>query len=80
MRVKLLKRLKKKAKARTWVEYFARHYRACKINNNYCISSTCGVKKLEIALEDLAKFRRHLILKWIQDMREKKINRELRDL
>lgn len=80
MKARLLKRLRKKAKARTWVEYFAGHYRACKIDNNYCISYTCGVKKLEVAIEDLARFRRNLILRWIRDMREKKINKELKDL
>lgn len=80
MKTKLLKRLRKKAKARTWIRYGGGYYRAYKRDNNFCTSYTGGVKKLEVAIEDLAKFRRNLILNWIDDMREERINRELRNL
>lgn len=80
MKVKLLKRLRKKAKARTWIKYEDGYYRAYKRDCNYCNTYSGGVTKLEVAIEDLVRFRRNLILDWINDIREERINRDLRDL
>ena len=80
MKTRLLKRLRKKARARTGIQYEDGYYRAYKRGRNHHTSYTGGVKKLEVAIEDLAKLRRNLILDWVNDMKEKKINREIRNL
>jgi hypothetical protein len=80
MRVKLLKRLRKKAKSRTGIRYEDGYYRVYKSKNIYCTTYSGGVKKFEVAIEDLAKFRRNLILNWVNDMKEERINRGLRNL
>ena len=80
MKTRLLKRLRKKARARTGIQYEDGYYRAYKRGCNHHTSYTGGVKKLEVAIEDLAKLRRNLIRDWVNDMKEKKINREIRNL
>lgn len=80
MKTRLLKRLRKKARARTGIQYEDGYYRAYKRGCNHHTSYTGGVKKLEVAIEDLAKFRRNLILDWVNDMKEERINKEIRNL
>lgn len=84
MKARLLKRLRKKAKARTGIQYKDGYYRVYKSKNIYCNTYSGGVKKLEVAIEDLAKFRRNLILNWMNDMKremeEERINKEIRNL
>lgn len=80
MKTRLLKRLRKKAKACTWIRYEDGYYRAYKRDCNYCTTYAGGVKKLEVAIEDLAKFRRNLILDYVNDMKEERINKEIRHL
>lgn len=80
MKTRLLKRLRKKARARTGIQYEDGYYRAYKRGCNHHTSYTGGVKKLEVAIEDLAKFRRNLILDWVNDMKEERVNKEIRNL
>lgn len=80
MKTRLLKRLRKKARARTGIQYEDGYYRAYKRGCNHHTSYTGGVKKLEVAIEDLAKFRRNLILDWVNDMKEERINKEIKHL
>lgn len=79
MKTKLLKRLRKKAKNRTWLEYSKELYFAHK-KGEYNNSCSWGDEKLETALRELADYRRDLILNWVKDLKEKKINKEIRDL
>lgn len=80
MKTRLLKRLRKKARARTGIQYEDGYYRAYKRGCNHHTSYTGGVKKLEVAIEDLAKLRRNLILDWVNDMKEERINKEIKHL
>lgn len=80
MKVKLLRKLRRKARARTGIRYEDGYYRAYKRDCNYCTTHTGGVKKLEVAIEDLAKFRRNLILEYVNNMKEERINKEIRNL
>lgn len=84
MKVRPLRKLRRKAKARTGIRYENGYYRAYKRNCNHHTSYTGGVKKLEVAIEDLAKFRRNLILNWVNNMKgemeEERINKEIRNL
>ena len=84
MKVKLLRHLRKKAKARTGIQYKNGYYRVYKGKNIYYNTYSGGVKKLEVAIEDLAKLRRNLILFWVNDMKrkmeEERINKEIRNL
>ena len=80
MKTRLLKRLRKKARARTGIQYEDGYYRAYKRGCNHHTSYIGGVKKLEVAIEDLAKFRRNLILDWVNDMKEERINKEIKHL
>lgn len=84
MKIRLLKRLRKKAKARTGIQYEDGYYRAYKRYRNHHTSYTGGVKKLEVAIEDLVKFRRNLILNWVKNMKgemeEERINKEIKNI
>lgn len=80
MKIKLLKRLREKAKDRTWVQYSDGHYRVYKKTDNHHISVTSGVRKSAIAIHRLRECRRELILDWINDMKNEKINRDLKNL
>ena len=83
MKVRLLRKLRRKAKAHTWLEYSNGFYYAYK-KSKHGESCTGGVKKLEVAIEDLTKFRRNLILNWVNNMKgemeEERINKEIRNL
>lgn len=79
MKVRLLRKLRKKARSRTWLDYSKGRYYAHQKSdyNNYC---SWGNEKLETVLGELNDYRRSLILDWINELKEKKINREIRHL
>ena len=79
MKTKLLKLLRKKAKNRTWLEYSKGFYYAHE-KSEYSNSCSWGNVKLETALRELGDYRKDLILNWVKDLKEKKINKEIRDL
>ncbi len=80
MKVKLLRRLRKKAKARTWLKYSNGHYSAYKKLRSGLVTSSFGIIKLARAIRELNTYRRELILDLVEDLREKKINKEIRKL
>ena len=80
MKIKLLKRLRKKAKNRIWMEYSNGYYSVCQKIDSYNISRLPFIKNSHDALRDLNDLRRRVILEWVEEMKEKKINREIRDL
>ena len=80
MRTKLLKCLRKKAKNRTWMEYSNGYYSVCQKIGSYDISRLPFIENFHGALRNLNDLRRKVILEWVEEMKEKKINREIRDL
>lgn len=80
MKVKLLRRFRKKAKACTWLEYSDGYYRAYKKAGNGKMSYTLGTKHLKVAIRDLTSYRIDLILDWVEDIKEERINKEIRKL
>ena len=84
MKVKLLRKLRKKAKAHTWMEYSNGYYSVCQKIGRYNISRLPFIENFHDALRDLNDLRRRVILEWVEEMKEelkeKKINREIRHL
>lgn len=84
MKVRLLRKLRKKAKNRTWMEYSNGYYSACQKINSCYISRLPFIKNFHDALRELNDLRRRVILEWVEkmkgEMEEKKINKEIRCL
>lgn len=84
MKTKLLKRLRKKAKNRTWMEYSNGYYSVCQKIGRYNISRLPFIKNFHDALRDLNDLRRRVILEWVEkmkgEMEEERINKEIRNL
>lgn len=84
MKTRLLKRLRKKAKNRTWMEYSNRYYSVCQKIDSYDISRLPFIENFHDALRDLNDLRRRVILEWVEKMRgemeEERINKEIRNL
>ncbi len=80
MKVKLLRRFRKKANACTWLEYSDGYYRAYKKAGNGKMSYTLGVTQLKVAISHLDSYRRDLMLDWVEDIKEERINKEIRKL
>lgn len=80
MKVRLLRKLRRKAKARTWLKYSNGYYSAYMKLSSCSVTSSFGMVKLERAIRELNTYRRDLILGWIEDMKEERINKEIRNL
>ena len=80
MKTRLLKRLRKKSKNRTWLKYSNGYYSAYMKLSSGSVTSSFGMVKLERAIRELNTYRRNLILGWIEDMEEERINKEIRNL
>lgn len=84
MKTKLLKRLRRKAKARTWMEYSNGYYSVCQKIDRYYISRLPFIENFHDALRYLNDLRRKVILEYVEkmkgEMEEERINKEIRDL
>lgn len=84
MKVRLLRKLRKKAKARTWMEYSNGYYSVCQKIDSYDISRLPFIKNFHDALRNLNDLRRRVILEWVEEMKEEmkeeRINKEIRNL
>lgn len=84
MKIRLLKKLRKETKNRTWMEYSNGYYRVCHKVDKYKIFKIPLIKNFHDALRDLNDLRRRAILEWVEkmkgEMEEERINKEIRNL
>ena len=84
MKTRLLRKLRKKAKGRTWLEYSNGCYYVFNKVGKYTVSILPTIETPLVALRELNNLRRRVILEWVEEMKEelkeKKINREIRHL
>ena len=77
---KIIKKIKEKGKGSYMVKYSNGYYSAYMKLSSGSVTSSFRMVKLEIAIRELNTYRRDLILGWIEDMKEERINKEIRNL
>ncbi len=80
MKTRLLRKLRKKAKGRTWLEYSNGCYYVFNKVGKYTVSILPTIETPLVALRELNNLRRRVILECVEELKEKKINREIRHL